>query len=182
MRIKQFLGGLMPTTKRNYRRTYEELEQVASKFWPSELSELEAQISVIPLLLKTQDEFIALLSVPSKSLEKLFEIIESSTLKPNLFVKHLVILADFGGEMLQRVSREAGTLFPNNRISYLWQGEQRVYDFKAFPTQKLVTTPFVLMAREYLKTILLVSYKKMLLLFFFLVVLIATLTKWIIYR
>ena len=82
--------------KINYRRTYEELEQVASKFWPAELSELESKISVIPLLLKTQDQFIALLSVPSKSLEKLFEIVESSTLKLNLFLKHLVILADFG--------------------------------------------------------------------------------------
>lgn len=122
----------MPT-KINYRRTYEELEQVASKFWPAELSELESKISVIPLLLKTQDQFIALLSVPSKSLEKLFEIVEASTLKPNLFLKHLVILADFGGEMLQRVSREAKTLFPNERISYLWQGKQHVYDFKEFP-------------------------------------------------
>jgi hypothetical protein len=125
----------MTATNINYRRTYEELEQVASKFWPSELSELEAEISVIPLLLKTQDEFTALLSVPSKSLEKLFEIVESSTLKPNLFLKHLVLLADFGGEMLQRVSREARTLFPNKRISYLWQGQQYIYDFKVFPTK-----------------------------------------------
>lgn len=124
----------MPT-KINYRRTYEELEQVASKFWPAELSELEAQISIIPLLLKTQDQFIALLSVPTKSIEKLFEVVESSTLKPNLFLKHLVILADFGGEMLQRVSREAKALFPNNRISYLWQGEQHTYNFKEFPTK-----------------------------------------------
>ncbi len=46
----------MSTIKRNYKRTFEELEQVASKFWPTELSALEAKLSVIPLLLKTQDD------------------------------------------------------------------------------------------------------------------------------
>ena len=69
---------------RNYQRTFEELEEVASKFWPSELSELEARLSIIPLLLKTQDEFVSILGVNPRELDKLFEIVEASSLPHRL--------------------------------------------------------------------------------------------------
>ncbi|MGH7457088.1 MAG: restriction endonuclease, partial [bacterium] len=42
----------MTKTARNYQKTFDDLEKVASKFWPSELSEIEAKLSIIPLLLK----------------------------------------------------------------------------------------------------------------------------------
>jgi hypothetical protein len=121
---------------KHYRRTFEELEQVASKFWPSELSEIEAQLSIIPLLLKTQDQFISILGVDPRKLDKLFEIVQASNLPANLFLKHLVILADFGGEMLQRVSRESEMLFPEGKLNYFWRGKQQSFTFKAFPTRK----------------------------------------------
>lgn len=56
----------MTQLTRDYRRTFEELEQVASKFWPSELSEIEARLSIIPLLLKTQDQFICIIAKQNK--------------------------------------------------------------------------------------------------------------------
>ena len=90
-----------------YRKTFEELEQVASKFWPSELSEMEAKLSIIPVLLTTQDQFISIVSVETPNLDRLFDIIEASSLSANLFLKHLVILADYGGEMLERVAGAA---------------------------------------------------------------------------
>lgn len=119
-----------------YKRSYEELEKVASKFWPTELSEMEAKISVIPLLLKTQDQFISILGIKTNDLNKLFEIVEASAIPGNLFLKHLVILSDFGGEMLKRVSNEARTLFPNNKLTYIWQGKPESYSFKSFPKRK----------------------------------------------
>lgn len=122
---------------RHYQRTFEELEELASKFWPAELSEIEAELSVIPLLLKTQDEFVSLLSISPRELDKLFEIVAASRLPANLFLKHLVILADFGGEMLKRVSRESETLFPDGKLNYYWRGEQQSYIFRALPKQKL---------------------------------------------
>ena len=124
----------------NYQRTFEQLEEVASKFWPSELSELESKLSVLPLLLKTQDQFIHILSIETIELDKLFDIIEASNLPANLFLKHLVILADFGGEMLKRVSREFELLFPDGKLNYLWRGQQRSYTFKVLPTQKFSNT------------------------------------------
>ena len=120
----------------SYRRTFEELEQVASKFWPTELSALEARLSVIPLLLETQKQFISIISIETPDLDGLFQIVETSVIPANLFLKHLVILSDFGGEPLQRVSREFEMLFPEGKLNYYWRGESRVYTFQALPNLK----------------------------------------------
>ncbi|MBX7253448.1 MAG: hypothetical protein K1X50_15820 [Candidatus Promineofilum sp.] len=120
-----------------YQRTPEELELLASKFWPYELSALEADLSIIPILLQTQDQFLSIISIETPDLESLFTIVESSTLSSNLFLKHLAILADFGGEMLQRVRKEFARLFPLGELTYQWRGEQHTYSFKALPKATL---------------------------------------------
>jgi hypothetical protein len=126
----------MVKSTKSYQRTFEELEEVASKFWPAELSELEAKLSVIPLLLETQDQFISVISVKTPDLDRLFNILEASSLPANLFLKHLAILADFGGEPLQRVSREFEMLFPEGKLSYYWQGKPHSYTFRSLPHLK----------------------------------------------
>lgn len=126
----------MTQPTRKYRKTFEKLEQVASKFWPAELSEIEANLSIIPLLLETQDQFISIISIDTSKLENLFDIVKKSNLSANLFLKHLVILADYGGEMLQRVSNEFKTLFPNGMLNYLWKGKQQSYTFKLLPKRR----------------------------------------------
>ena len=136
---------------KTYRKTFEELEQVASKFWPSELSEVEAKLSIIPLLLETQDLFISLIGAGAPTLDRLFAVIEASDLPSNLFLKHLAILADFGGEMLQRVSNEFATLFPNGELGYTWREEQWSYPFKALPKRKFSNKSLKIDGRELLK-------------------------------
>lgn len=120
-----------------YRRTVEELEKAASKFWPQELAQQEAELSIIPKLLETQDDFISILRVPVASVDGLFDIVNTSTLPANLFLKHLVVLADFGGEMLQRVNRQFLSLFPEKEFTYLWlvngEPQERTYRFQALP-------------------------------------------------
>ena len=123
----------MLESHQSYRRSYKELEKVASKFWSSELSDQEARLSVIPLLLQTQDQFISILSVEVYDLDNLFDVVHASTLPTNLFVKHLVVLADLGGEPLQRISSEFQNIFPQHRLNYSWRGEKRFYDFRALP-------------------------------------------------
>lgn len=120
----------MPTV---YKRSFEELEAVASKFWPTELSEIESKLSVIPILLETQDQFINIINVETPSLENLFVIIEASSMSSNLFLKHLILLADFSGEMLKRVSREFNIIFPTGELHYCWRGKKRTYKFCAIP-------------------------------------------------
>jgi hypothetical protein len=120
-------------TTPNYRRTVEELRHVASMFWPAELSQKEAELSVIPKLIETQDDFIAILAVKVPDLNGLFTIINTSTFPANLFLKHLAVLADFGGEMLQRVNREFTLLFPAGELDYFWNDEQRTYRLTSLP-------------------------------------------------
>ena len=123
----------------NFARTYEELQAAASMFWPVELSEREAKLSIVPLLLETQDQFASILSVDIRDLENLFDILEASRLPANLFLKHLVILADFGGEPLKRISKEHefATLFPDGKLNYYWHGETRSYRFRVLPERSL---------------------------------------------
>jgi hypothetical protein len=118
----------------NYQRTVEELRRVASMFWPTELSQKEAELSVIPKLLETQDQFIAILAVEVPDIDALFRVIDSSTLPANLFLKHLAVLADFGGEMLQRVNTQFRTLFPSGELDYLWNSNPYTYRFTDLPT------------------------------------------------
>ena len=121
--------------KTNYQRTVEELRQLASIFWPSELSKKEAELSIIPKLLETQEQFIAILSVSVSSLNGLFQIIDSSNLQANLFLKHLIVLADFGGEMLQRLNTQFNSILPSRRLDYLWNGENYCYIFRILPVK-----------------------------------------------
>jgi hypothetical protein len=92
-------------------------------------SNKEAELSIIPKLLETQDQFIAILSVQAVNIEGLFQIINSSILSANLFLKHLVILADFGGEMLQRINSQFYFIFPNKIICYIWNRQKYSYNF-----------------------------------------------------
>lgn len=134
-----------------YAKTFEELEAVASKFWPPELSEIESNLSIIPLLLKTQDQFIKIISLETPNLEKLFTVIESASLPANLFLKHLVILSDFGGEMLGRISAEFGKIFPSGKLIYQWHGQQRVYEFLELPNKKFSNKSLKIDGKELLK-------------------------------
>lgn len=117
----------------SYRRTVEELRKVASMFWPADLSQKESEQSIIPTLLETQDQFIAILSIDVPSLSELFQLVDISSLSANLFLKHLVVLADFGGEMLQRVNRQFEELFPSRELRYGWKGKLHSYQFKGLP-------------------------------------------------
>lgn len=134
-RVHGFSGidGFGHMTAADYRRNLEQLEAVASMFWPEEVSQQAASLSIIPMLLKTQDDFISILNVPIKDLGSIFTVLESSRLPANLFLKHLVILADFGGEMLQRINSQFPTLFPGGTLEYVWAGSNHTYTFRELP-------------------------------------------------
>ena len=72
---------------------------------------LPAELSVMPKLIETQDQFIAILSVTVSELSGLFQIVDSSTLSANMFLKHLIVLADFGGEIIKRVNSQFNALY-----------------------------------------------------------------------
>ena len=83
-----------------------QLEKTAIKWWPIEIQELAQQISIIPKLLATHDRFISILKLSDPNEPKsIFDVIRASNFPANVFVKHLSILTDFGGELLKRLSK-----------------------------------------------------------------------------
>jgi hypothetical protein len=124
-----------------HHRTADELRLNASMFWPTSLSLQEEELSVIPRLLESQEEFISILGVPVGGIENLFQVLTASSMPTNLFVKHLMVLSDVGGELLKRITGQFRELFPTGEMKYLWNRdgviEERSYVFCALPTQAL---------------------------------------------
>ena len=119
----------------------EELEKRASLWWPERLVEKDATASVISVLLATQDDFIRVLSISKKNPFQIIDVLVASEFPINLFIKHLCILADYGGEPLQRLNRTFSSIFPENggrsTLKFTWNGSPYAYDFKALPIRGL---------------------------------------------
>lgn len=83
---------------KKYQRNIKQLREVATIWWSTELLEESETASIVPKLLKTQGQFILILTLSNQSPEQVFEVINAAKFAANLFLKHLVILADYGGE------------------------------------------------------------------------------------
>jgi hypothetical protein len=119
-----------------FRFTPTELRQRAALFWSSELTSREASASIIPLLLQTQGKFISLLDVADASPIAWRHVLGSTqNLSANVFLKHLMVLSDVGGELLKRLQPELPRIFPDNTIHYIWRENDYEYIFKT-PLQK----------------------------------------------
>jgi len=111
-------------------KTIEQLAENACLYWPSELNEMAAEISSLPVLIKTQDVFISILKSSDKTPESWkMTLLQSSTLSPSLFLKHLMVLTDIGGERLQRIAKDFGIIFPENKMYYMWNSREYSYTF-----------------------------------------------------
>lgn len=119
-----------------YNRTKNELETHACKWWPESLVELEDESSIIPTLIKTQDQFISILTLAnSKQPDTVFEVMEASHFPANLFFKHLMVLTDFGSEPLQRINRDFIEYFPDGKLYFTLNGNDITYAFSNLPTK-----------------------------------------------
>ena len=126
-----------------YTRTIEELEKHAVKWWPKALEETVATASVIPALLATQEQFICILKLSGEKPDQVFDVLSASGMSANLFLKHLAVLADYGGELIKRIGREFSEIFETDSHSkkpvlrYVFKGEQHSYPFEALPVKGL---------------------------------------------
>lgn len=126
-----------------YKRTFEELERKAVKWWPRELEETVASASVLPKLLATQEKFINILKLSGNRAEQVFEVLQASDMPANLFLKHLIILADYGGELIKRLGREFNTVFaaePRTKqhvMRFVFRERRAEYVFAALPVSAL---------------------------------------------
>jgi hypothetical protein len=112
-------------------RSYDDLKKNAVIFWPAELAEKEHAASIIPLLLASQDKFISLLHVADSSPTCWKDLLAKTAGFPgNLFLKHLVVLADVGGEQLKRFSTELVRVFRKGQMDYAWNGRGYAHRFR----------------------------------------------------
>jgi hypothetical protein len=111
-------------------RDIQDLENKALKFWPQEISDKEKNSSIIPKLIETQDKFISLLNISDANPFKWKDtLLSSKTLSGNLFLKHLIVLSDIGGEKLMRFKKELPGVF-NDGMNFIWDNKNFTYKFQ----------------------------------------------------
>lgn len=132
-------------------RTVAELQAAASMWWPPEIKEIAAEAVDLPRLLDTQAEFLSILTLSKHDAFKVFELIHVAEFPANLFLKHLVILTDFGGEPIKRLGKSFDLIFPVDDQGYYfdfeWMGKKYKYRFEAMPVKGLSNTKLMIDGR-----------------------------------
>lgn len=114
-----------------YKRSPEELKRHASLYWPRELSTGSAG-EVVSLLLQTQSKFLDILAVADRKPTSWKQVLKASSMWPNLFLKHLVVLADVGGEPIKKI-----TPLREEAMRFNWHGKEHTYRFRRASEEKL---------------------------------------------
>lgn len=122
---------------KKYNRNINELKKHATLWWPEELKKKNSLANVLPLLLKTQDDFLSLLNLSKKDPFQLFKLIETAKYPGNLFLKHLAVLSDYGGEPIQRLGRSFADIFPKDKkgnyyFDFIWKTKNTNTSLKSF--------------------------------------------------
>lgn len=113
-------------------REIEDLEAHAAKFWPTELAQREQTSSIIPKLIKSHEKFIGILYVADASPSAWKEVLRATKDMPaNLFLKHLIVLSDVGGEKLKRYRTNIAHFFIHRTMTFRWKNEKHEYKFRS---------------------------------------------------
>ena len=111
-------------------KTLAELEQNACLYWPKDLSAAAAASSLLIPLLATQEHFLSILKSADKHPLAWRDALHlSGSLSPNLFLKHLMVLSDIGGERLQRFAKDFDVLFPTGKLRFVWRQREHEHLF-----------------------------------------------------
>lgn len=109
-----------------------QLSESACLYWPKELAEEALSVSLISPLVETQDDFISILKISSRSPTSWVDAVKlCEAISPNLFLKHLMVLSDVGGERLQRYSKDIKRIFPEGEMVFETNGKEYTYTFKS---------------------------------------------------
>jgi hypothetical protein len=106
----------------------------------SDLAAKEQSASIIPKLIATQDKFISVLHISDSSPDAWKGALAATNeLYANLFLKHLMVLADIGGEPMQRIKSGFKAIYPHGTMKYSWKGRNYEYRFRGIPTTARLT-------------------------------------------
>ncbi|WP_131668329.1 hypothetical protein [Psychrobacter pygoscelis] len=111
-------------------QTIEDLAQDACNYWPTELVKEAADKSTLIPLLETQDTFLSLLKVADATPYAWKDMLtQTKSLSANVFLKHLMVLTDLGGERLQRYAKDFSQLFPKGVLEFVYDDTNHIYEF-----------------------------------------------------
>lgn len=113
-------------------RTVDELKENAVLCWPSKLIEQEKESSIIPLLLGSQDSFLSVLKLASKTPYDWIKALELSLeLYPNLFLKHLSVLTNIGGESFKRYVSVLPKVLNDHILEFSYKDKLHAYKLES---------------------------------------------------
>lgn len=120
-----------------YERTLEELQELATKWWPREVRAIADEVSILQILLKSQEMFISILKLVALDDFNLFQLLDAALMDYHKFLKHLMVLSDVGAEPLKRVNKNFAMLFPKKRMTYKIGDKEYTYKFQSLPVGDL---------------------------------------------
>src|SRR6267143_602762 len=121
-------------------RDIDDLEAHAAKFWPTALAQREQTTSIIPKLIESQEIFIGILYVADASPTAWRDVLRAINGMPgNLFLKHLIVLSDVGGEKLQRFRADIHNIFRTGTMTFRWKDAEHKYTFRSLSTDRTWT-------------------------------------------
>lgn len=113
-----------------YQRSLSELREKAVLHWPEEILEKAGDGSILPKLLETQDSFLSILGMANKSPNSWIDAINlNKEISGPLFIKHLMVLSDLGGESLNKIP-PLSQYFPGGKMEFIFNDKSCVYNFK----------------------------------------------------
>lgn len=121
---------------------YINLQRLAIKWWPKEIIKTAINESSIPLLLETFESFVGIMNATKPNIDAIMKVVQNSKISTNVFLKHLIVLADFGGESLSRIGDNFKDIFTKDDNGYymeygLASGDISKYYFKDLPCNGL---------------------------------------------
>jgi hypothetical protein len=112
-----------------FKRNLEQLREKAILHWPDAIISKAGDASILPLLLKTQDDFISILKIASSDPFSWKAILPHSRISGLVFLKHLMVLTDLGGEALNKLTPIV-SYFQDGVMRFEWGGKIHKYEFK----------------------------------------------------
>lgn len=110
-------------------RTLKSLQAAAIRHWPQELCEKIREGSILDILLATQEKFLDVLKVATATPESWLSVLDHCQNFPKkLFLKHLLVLSDVGGEALNKLP-PLTRYIPDGILIIPWFGGKYKYEF-----------------------------------------------------
>lgn len=113
-------------------RKVDELIQTGVKWWPSDLVSKVSKTSPSLILKSTQTDFLDALVGLTPKPNEIRKSLTAIDLPFNVFLKHLLVLADFGGERVKRLHADRKMIFKlsNNSYGLVARFDENVYEFR----------------------------------------------------